>query len=404
MNILKDRFVILIIVLGFLIRIFFASLPGFKIDVDLWFFWAERLVSTGFANFYTGNVFTTYPPGFLYLFGILGVMKNFFNIDNSSFYFMLKLPFMIVDIIIAVFVYRLLLKQSIGWARIALSFLMFNPATIFNSAIWGQLDSLLLLIIVLSVFALSQKKIILSSILFGTGLLFKPQAVALAPVFGVYLIRDFSLSKLFRITIPALVVIILLSLPFFPNQPLLGFFQLSFNLSSYYEYTSLFAYNFWGGVGFWIPDSFKFLRLSFQNWGFILYGTFWLLVILLNKKKLSLYTLAALATLSFFFLPTRVHERYLYPAFTFLIIITSQMKSKILLVLTIFLSLIHLLNLYYVYVYFNEFYLNLPKILYNPFIYNFLETNGREISIVSTAIFVFISLILVKYANDTEKN
>ena len=165
-----------------------------------------------------------------------------------------------------------------------------------------------------------------------------------------------------------------------------------------YSFTSLFASNLWGAVGFWIPDNTLWNGLSYQIWGYILLASYWLIIgYYYFKKKLSIYTLATLATLGFFFLPTRVHERYLYPAIVFLILITAYLRSRLLLILAGILSLLHLLNLYYVYVYYNELYLKLPKILYNPIIYNFLDANGKGFSLISTIIFILISASIIRY-------
>jgi len=63
--------------------------------------------------------------------------------------------------------------------------------------------------------------------------------------------------------------------------------------------------------------------------------------------------MSALATLGFYFLPTRVHERYLYPSLIFLILAAIEQKSSKIIIFQILLSLVHFLNLYYVYIYYN---------------------------------------------------
>lgn len=403
MGILKDRFLIYIIILGFLVRIIFASLPGFKIDVDAWFGWSERLVNLPFSQFYSDKIWTNYTPGYLYVLYFLGHIKNLLEIGNRLFYLVLKLPAIIAEVALAIFVYKKLIHHQ-KWAKTAALTIILNPAFIFNSAVWGQIDGLFSLMLVLAIYLLRQSTLAVSSIFYGMAFLIKPQAVALLPVFAIFILRNFSFKNIFQIIFPVLLIILVASLPFFPNDPVFGIFKLFSKMIGDYPYISVFAYNFWGSVGFWVPDNFTWLNISFQMWGYILLIIFWFWILMFGRKKLSVYSLASLATLSFFFLPTRAHERYLYPALFFLIMVASKMRSLRLLILTIILSFIHLLNLYYVYVYYNEFYLKLPKLLYSPILYNFLDNFGGQISSFSTVIFVAISVIIIRYSHVSEKN
>lgn len=387
---------------GLIFRLVFSILPGFKIDVDAWFAWAERLNQVGLPNFYSDQIWTNYAPGYLYLLYFLGWVKGLLNISDAQFYLILKLPSIFAEVILGLFIYKLIKRKSFFWANIAATSVLLNPVFIFNSAIWGQIDGFFSLILFLTIYFLIEKKIILSSIFFGLAFLIKPQAIALLPAIILYLIKNFSIENIIRMLLPTVLTILIMSLPFFINQPFTGIIQLFSNMLSDYSYISLFAYNSWGAVGFWVPDNQSWNNLSYQNWGYILFGIYWAIITYFYfKKKLSLFSLAALATLSFYFLPTRIHERYLYPAIIFLIVYSFSIKSKLLITLTVILSVIHFLNLYYVYVYYNEFYLKLPKTLYFPFLYNFLDTNGKLLSIVSTTLFVLISIVIIKsqYAN-----
>lgn len=393
----QNQLVISLIGLGLITRLLLAVLPGFRIDVDAWFAWAQRLNQLGFANFYSDQIWTNYTPGFLYLLGLLGWIKNLLQINDSLFYLVLKLPSILAEMTLAVFIYQWFINKSKTWAKIALMAILFNPAFIFNSAVWGQIDGLFSLALVLSIYFLMQQRFIFSSIFLALGLLIKPQAIFLLPVFGLYLLKNFSLKNFFQLSLPLIFTTFLISLPFFPNLPFTGLINLIYKMLGDYPLSSLYAYNFWGISGFWINDSNLWNGLTLKTWGYLLYIFYWIMIIFLYfEKKISLYSLATLATLGFFFLPTRVHERYLYPAISFLILTAVTLKSRLLLILTVCLSLIHFLNLYYVYVYYNEFYLKMPKLLYHPTLYNLLDTQGRSLSFLSTTIFVLISLVIAK--------
>ena len=124
-------------------------------------------------------------------------------------------------------------------------------------------------------------------------------------------------------------------------------------------------------------------------------SVFWLYFYLLFfKRKFDAFTLSTLAFLAFFFLPTRVHERYLFSAIPFLILVALKFKSTILVLASVVLSFLHLLNLYYVYVYYNEFYLKLPRVLYITGFYEFLETQAKLLSVISTLLFLLITITI----------
>lgn len=396
-NLEKNLVIFYLLIAGFLIRLIFATLPSFHVDTDTFFAWSVRVVEVGFAQFYSKDTWTNYTPGMIYVFYVLGLIKKLFSISSDNFYLILRIPSFFADLFLSWFLYKQLLKSvSKKLAIYGLAFVLFNPVLIFNASIWGAYDGLLTLFLFLSVYHLAQKKLILSSIFFGIALLIKPQAIAIAPVFLLWVLKNFSLKNILQLSIPALITVVLLSIPYFPKDPIFGFFNLFSQMAQDYKGNSLFAYNFWGIFGFWIDDAARLGFLSYRTWGVLILAIFWIyfFVLFFKKKMLDIFTLSTLAFLAFFFLPTRVHERYLFSAIPFLILISLQLKSRILIVATIFLSLIHVINLYYVYVYYNEVYLKLPKTLYIEGFYEGLETNAKLLSVISTIIFVIIVIAI----------
>lgn len=404
MKIFKDRFLILSLLLGLIIRLLLTPVTGFKFDVDTWFAWAQRLNEVGFTNFYFDKVWTGYPPGFLYILSSLGFIKNLFNISDPNFYLVLKLPSIFAELILGLVIYQIIPDKLKLWKKLALIIVMLNPAFIFNSAVFGQFDGLFSLIVFLVVFYLQKNKLILSSVLLGLAFLFKPQAILLFPLLLFFILKNFSMKAFVELFLPATFTIILGFLPFFPTSPINGPINLISTLLGFYPYNSIFAYNLWGILGFWVKDNNIFMNISYQNWGYILFSIFWISVFFIHqKKKLSLYSIATLAGLSFFFILTRMHERYLYPGLVFLMFFSVTKKSVFLTILTIALSLIHFLNLYYVYIYYNQFYLKIPQIIYNVVLYNFADKNIPVISLFSTLIFFLISISILKLDYEYKK-
>lgn len=405
LNLQKNLVVYYLILAGFLIRLIFASFPGFHVDTDTFFAWSVRAFDLGLPNFYSKDVWTNYTPGMIYLFYLLGAIRELFSISDQYFYFVLKLPSIISDLGLSYLVYLILRKAvSKKMALYGLTFCLFNPVLIFNASIWGAFDAFMTLFLFLSVYYLAQRKLILSSIFFGISILVKPQAIAIGPVFLFWLIYTFSqktiVNNFLKLSLPGILTVFVLSLPFFPSDPLFGFLNLFIQMAQDYKGNSMFAYNLWGVFGFWIDDSTLLGPLSYRTWGIILMAVFWIyFFVLFYKKRISdVYTLATLGFLAFFFLPTRVHERYLFSAIPFLILISVYLKNRILIYSTILLSLLHTINLYYVYIYYNEFYLKLPKVLYIPGFYESLESYGKILSAFSTLIFIAIIITISRLA------
>lgn len=398
-NFQKNLVVYYLILAGFLLRLIFASFPGFHVDTDTFFAWSVRAFDLGLAQFYSKDVWTNYTPGMIYVFYILGFLRELFSISDPYFHFTLKIPSILADLVLSYFIYKVLVKtvhQKL--ALYGLAFCLFNPVLIFNASIWGAYDGFMTLFLFLSIYYLADKKLLLASIFFGISVLIKPQAIAIAPVFAIWLLKHFSINRALKLSVPALLIIILLSVPYFPSDPLFGFFNLFIQMAQDYKGNSLFAYNTWGMFGFWIDDGTSLGPLSYRIWGILLLSAFWIyfFIISLRRKILNVFIITTLAFLAFFFLPTRVHERYLFSAIPLLILISVALRSRILIISTVFLSLLHTVNLYYVYVYYNEFYLKLPKTLYIPGFYEWLESNGKLLSALSTVIFVIIVITIAK--------
>jgi dolichyl-phosphate-mannose-protein mannosyltransferase len=407
---------LILIILASTIRLLLTPIPAFKIDMDAWIAWTYRLFDLGLASFYSPDVWTNYTPGYLYFLWILSIMSVIFSSSQETLVLLIKVISIIFEISLPIFVYFKLKTNRSSKAMLLLTaFLLFNPGTIFNSSIWGQIDSILTFFLFLSVYYLSQNQLQKSSLSLGLksaslaysySFLIKPQSLALSPLYLIDIIKNFSLQRIKNIILPGIILFFLLSLPFFLSDPIFGIFRLIFQMSQDYPATSLFAYNFWGIEGFWISDLQTIGPLTTRTIGTMLYILFIGFVIFLGvRKKANYFALATLLFLAFYFIPTRVHERYLYPAIPFLFIYAFIIRNKVLTALSTILSVLYFCSQYYVYVYYNEFYLKLEKILYQESFYSFLDTNGKLLSLISSIIFIMIVWIITKsiYAKPTTK-
>jgi len=389
------------------LRIILFNLPSFHTDMSAWESWSYKLVSLGPANFYSENYFSDYFPGYLYILWIAGGFYHFIfpNVSFADLKFesMIKLITLAFDIATAYFIYKIVNNYSKKFSKLSALLYMLNPAVIFNSSIWGQVDGIFTFFIVYSCFLLTEvKKPIASSFLSSLAILIKPQSLAILPMILLYNLKFYK-KHLAIILLVVTFIPIFLSLPFFVNDPLLGLINLGKNAASVYPYSSLFAFNFWGIFGFWKTDQNIFLIFPYQAWGFILYTVSIILVVypfIKNKtKQKHFYIASSLSFMAFFLFLTRMHERYLFPFLAFVLIASFISKSKILALMYVVVSIINLINLWYVYYFYNFVYNNAEAA--ENFFYQFINQNNSIFSIVT--ILCFILTLIYYYKSFNEK-
>ena len=370
------------------VRLFLFGFPSFEVDMGAWKDWAERLVNLDPAYFYSETFFSDYFPGYLYILWILGEIYNsiFTNLSFNTLLFevFIKASTTIFDLATAYFIYKIISKYKQPLANFSVVLYLANPALIFNSSVWGQVDGVLTFFLVTGIYFLIEKKnLVLSNLSLAFSILIKPQAIAVLP----------TLFKEYRKILFLPLLIIIISLPFFPGN-VLGLYNMALRLADLYPHTSLYAYNFWSIVGWWEHDSTLFLILPYQTWGFILYSlTLFLILIPLLFRKVegsTFYLSSSLSFLAFYLFLTRMHERYLFPFFAMLLIAALIKKSKSLLGIYIITSLIHFVNLWYVYYFYNFVFKGVGE---TNVIYNFINNNYKILSISLILIFVYLLVI-----------
>jgi Gpi18-like mannosyltransferase len=219
-NSLQKRFLILLIFLGLFIRLFLPPL-FIKGDLRTYFEWGEVLSDKGIVGSYNyvgwTNSFLTQPPLILVLYTLShqifeiryglatahnsvgippGFMISWFDQNGESIVF--SLWGMIADLLIALMIYFQLKKftKSFKLSIMGVILYLFNPITIFISSIWGQSD-LLSALFVLSAFYFFSFRYgkIFSPFLFTIGLLIKPTAMLLGPLYLFFVLQKIGKEK-----------------------------------------------------------------------------------------------------------------------------------------------------------------------------------------------------------------
>ena len=387
----ESIYLFLFILLALIIRIVLSFLPGFQVDMSAWYAWSNRLINLGFNQFYHPQIWTHYTPGYLYILWILGVIKKNIFLGPGLILQLFKLPNNLADILTGLLIYKIVGKKSKPWAVFGVIFYLFNPALIFNSSVWGQADSFLTLLMLIAFYFLIDKgKVYLSALFLAFSFLVKPQAVFIFPIMTVFLIRNYKFDKVLRITLVFLTTVFLLAFPFFTNDPILGLPKMIIQMGKDYAYTTLGAFNFWWLFGSWQRDSTLFLGLTKHYIGLIIYLLIEAAIVVSvwrgkNQKKEAFYLAATLSLFNFFLFPTRIHERYLLSTLPFLLITGTVIRSLTLVVAYIFLSLLHFINLFYIY---NYYY---PEFIKIPILNSLTKLKSLPIAICFLTIVIFLT-------------
>lgn len=318
---------------GLVLRLVLAYFnTGFANDTACFSAWADRMFEVGAGGFYTSEVFTDYPPGYMYILYLVGALRSFLQIPHYSgmHLLLLKLPAILCDMICAGLLYREAAQRHSSFTGVLLSTAyLFNPAVILNSSVWGQVDSVYTLAIVCMCLCLVRGKLFPAYVSFGLGILIKPQTLVFSPVLlaailDYVFLQDFSLKRLlknFAQGLGVIAIILLLALPFGLSNVVT---QYTSTLASY-PYAAVNAYNFWGFLGQnWISQDTTFLFLSFKSWGtvaILLIVLFTFIISLRTGKDSSKYPLlGAFVILTMFVFSVRMHERYMFTGLILLLL------------------------------------------------------------------------------------
>jgi dolichyl-phosphate-mannose-protein mannosyltransferase len=355
---------------------------GLTFDVSLFRAWSDRLVARSPADFYAADYFADYPPGYLYVLLALGHLSRLV-LGAPPSVAVLKLPAIFADLGVALLAslvaVRIAPRGSAGRrvATIAAAAILFNPGLILVSAVWGQVDSVLALLVLGSLWLLGTDRVSIARqvsgiVVLAVAVATKPQAILAVPAVALVLAWPHVSSgrpwwrvggaltlHALGLALLAYGVAVVMFMPFGigPGE-IAGFYRAS---GSVYPFTSLWAFNLWGAAGFYLPDvgpealsiggvsayhvgvvAFLLATLTLTGCGW------WSLARGAHPGAVAAFGVAAVTCIAFAVL-TRMHERYLYLAVAVLtpLVVFRQFRWAL-----AALSLCFLLNIHFVYVYF----------------------------------------------------
>jgi hypothetical protein len=340
----------ILLALGLALRLIIAYvlLPesGFKVDVNSFNGWAVELARNGPFGIYDRPIFIDYTPGYLYVLWALGLVAQLLGGPGAAPGALLKLPAILADLGLAVGVF--LLATDLGARRrpalVAAAVVLFVPVTWLDSAVWSQVDSVGTLVLLFAVRELWRGRDERAALLTTVAAIIKPQFGILIPLAAVLILRRNLVTRppghgprrLVSTTLVGLATAQLLCLPF--GLTIVGLLRQIIDTAAGYPWLTVNAFNPWALVtqdgaglalnGTWIRDAtvagadggagFTVLGVPAVIFGGgLLVGMIVFLATTIwrrDDRRTFLVALAVLA-IAFFVLPTRVHERYLFPFF-----------------------------------------------------------------------------------------
>lgn len=324
-------YIIGVMVAGFAAHIIAAACYyGHKTDMSCFVGWSTNIFENGLASFYQSDGLHDYPPGYVYIMYVLGALKKLFNADETGLQILIKMPAMIADLVTAFIIFKVATKRfSDGVSATFAAFAALNPMTILNSAIWGQIDSILAMFCILAIYFMAEKrKLIPAFFMFAAGVLIKPQAVFIAPVI-VYGIIDivwlegFTREKFVKNLLGGLAAIAVMFILFMPfgNNPIDGIGTIInqyLDTVGQYNYYTVNAFNIYGAIG----KNWEALTTGVSVFGYIMMAAvvaYSAYVFFKSKSPAKYYICAFIVTFGFYMLAIKMHERYAFPGLFMLI-------------------------------------------------------------------------------------
>jgi Gpi18-like mannosyltransferase len=343
-------------ILAVFIRLLLIPNPGFEADVAFWKSWGLAVLDLGIVKGLAVTNFN-YPTPFGYFLALMPALYRLFadphNFNqywqntNLPFLIVSKMPAIIADFGIAgLFLWIGKHAKKIGFPELPLSFysvlaliFLLNPVSWMDSAWWGQVDSLGVVIFLLALLALLRRHPFLAGVIYMVAMLTKLQNMIYGPLFFLFIWQFTGPAGLARAAAGALTGFAGLNIEFILSGSMSKVIESLTGNYDYFPWVSLNAFNLWwivsGGRGMQISD--KLLSVGLANAktvGLYLFSAGYLLAALVlkpfaflgNKQEdgpMSIYrflTALIIANASFFLFQTESHDRYAFPLIVFVLL------------------------------------------------------------------------------------
>ncbi len=294
------------------IRVGTLVVPGHLGDVSVVAGWAERLAAVPPHRFYSasGSVY----PALLYLYWPLGVL-----FDSAALELAIKALSIPFDVAIGCLLYALVAPRAGSAAGVgAAAIYLLNPAVILAGPVWGQIDAAGALAMLVALAVAASGGLSSAALVATVAGLVKPQyGLVLVPVLTLAVLewrRSHRRAPLVRALTGATIGYALVCAPLLLDP--LTYLSNVVAVTGIRTEASVLAPNPWALLlGYETPDG----GYAWLGLGLLIAGLVAAQLPLLRRRDMAtLLTVGAFVVFAFYFLPTRVNERYLFPAMALL--------------------------------------------------------------------------------------
>ncbi len=336
---MSEHRLLLLVVAAVLVRLALtpltANLPNGLTDEGFWNHWMRYIHSDGVLNIFRTT--DTDYVGYHWVLWLLTIVWDLgggsYSSDDTPFHIFIKLPSIAFDVALIVTVFKTtsaVLEEARGWTRtraensalIAAAIIAFQPAVLYDSAIWAQTDSAITATMLGAILLAFSGRPFSAGAVWALGLAIKPHPIILGPVLIVLLWRAGGGRALVRGGAGLVVVSTLVLGPWILHGDLvriIDVYQVLFTKER--GRLSELAWNLW-----WVfdyrgdprPDTRMIggFPLTFKQAGLIasaLSGALAFAYTVARPGMRGALVAAAYLAFAFYAWPIGSHERYLYP-------------------------------------------------------------------------------------------
>lgn len=342
---------IILCVFGFLIRYTAAGYTVHSFDMNYYFDWATGL-QNGFFDAYEHIDSLDYPPVLLFFLYPIGLFIKPDWGDNSLVIMMhlLKSVQIVTDTLLIPVIYICLKRYSVSWALLMSTLWAINPSAIFDSAFWGQTDSLMMLILLISFTLLDSRRPVAATIIYALACLTKFQCAYFAPVFLLFLLFSrYSVKQIMTGLGLGAALVITVFFPFMLHSGIFLPFRVYFGGLGKYPYATLNAFNLYGLLNMnYVRDDLADGWFTLNTFSMVILVLIVVFVIWLYFKAPNKcpWILCVLIMQCIFIFTTRMHERYEIPVLIFAVAASVKHRDKNLFISYLGLTVMTYINQY----------------------------------------------------------
>jgi len=426
----------ILLALSLAARIVLIPNPGFEADVSFWKSWGLAVLDHGILAGLPLTNFN-YPTPFAYVLAFMVWLYSWFadphNFNemwkntNLLFLTISKLFPILADIgILGVFLYIGKHAKRLGFPAVSFSLwglsfwellgfvYLLNPLSLIDGALWGQIDSVGVLLFLIATIMLLERKLAWAGIIYMVAMMTKLQNMIYGPVFFLFAWQLYGLSGLLTTAGSAFAAFVGLNIEFILARQSWRIFESIVGNYDYFPWLSLNAYNPWwifsGARGMNMSDKVMAIGMvSAKTVGLLSFSSLYLFTTLkqfvatLRKATQQDLVRGFLESLvlvngAFFLFQTQSHDRYAFPLAVFLLLLAPFVVNK-----RFFGIMYALFTLVYFHNLHTALIVNYPK---NGIpLFNALNTPFLTIttSILLTALFFFFLFWIVKDSSTLKK-